>query len=72
MYVCMYVCMYVYTYVCFLLFIKHVPLQRNYTTCFVVHLCYFFFVGDAMTNTINGFPLELSLLQTLNPKVYNI
>jgi hypothetical protein len=57
----MYVCLYV-----FMLFIKHAPLQRNNTTCFIVHLCYIFVVGDAVTNTVNGFPSQLSLLHTLN------
>jgi hypothetical protein len=50
----------------FMLFIKHAPLERSNTTCFIVHLCYIFVVGDAVTNTINGFPLQLSLLYTLN------
>jgi hypothetical protein len=67
-FVCMCVCVCVCVYVCvfFMLFIKHAPLQRSNTTCFIVHLCYIFVVGDAVTNTINGFPLQLSLLYTLN------
>jgi len=41
----------------------HAPLQSSNNTCFIVHLCYFFVVGVTMTNTINGFPLQMSLLQ---------
>jgi len=44
------------------------------TTCFIVLLCYFFVVGDAETSSINGFPLQVSLLHcyvlgTYTPKV---
>jgi len=57
----------------------HAPLQRSNTTrtCFILPLCYFFVVGDAETNSVNGFPLQVSLLHcyilgTYTPKVYNI
>jgi hypothetical protein len=68
--VCVCVCVGVCVYVCicvwcvFMLFIKHAPLQRSNTTCFIVHLCYIFVIEDAVTNTINGFPLQLPLLHT--------
>jgi hypothetical protein len=57
-------CIPLYVCIFFMLFIKHAPLQRSNTICFIVHLCYIFVVGDAVTNTINGFPLQLSLLHT--------
>jgi len=37
----------------------HAPLQKSHTTCFIVHLFNFFVIGDAVTNTISGFPLHL-------------
>jgi len=37
----------------------HAPLQKSNTTCFIVHLFNFFIIGDAVTNTISGFPLHL-------------
>jgi len=75
--VCVCVCMYIYIYFFFCWLNTHAPLQRSNTTCFIVPLCYFFVVGDAETNSVNGFPLQVSLLHcyilgTCTPKVYNI
>jgi hypothetical protein len=66
--VCIYVCMYVFFLV---LFIKHAPLQSSNTTCFILHLL-LSAVGDAVTITINGFPLQFSLLHTLDILLYII
>ena len=41
--------------------IRHAPLQKSNTTCFIGHLCNFFVIGDAVTNKISGFPLHLHL-----------
>jgi hypothetical protein len=40
----------------------HAPLQRSNTTCFIVRLCYYFDIGDAVTRSVSGFPLQLPLL----------
>jgi len=54
--VCMYACIF-FKYI----FIRHAPLQKSNTICFIVHLCNFFVIGDAVTNTVSGFPLHLHL-----------
>jgi hypothetical protein len=38
----------------FMLFIKHAPLQKSNTTCLIVHLCYIFVVGDAVTLSMDS------------------
>jgi hypothetical protein len=40
----------------------HAPLHSSNTTCFIVHLCYYFDIGDAVTRSVSGFPLQVSLL----------
>ena len=46
-----------YVRIFLILFIEHAPLQSSNTTCFLV----IFVVGDAVTSTINVFPLHLHL-----------
>ena len=53
MLICVLVCMYFFL----IWFIEHAPLQSSNTTCFLV----IFVVGDAVTGTINVFPLHLHL-----------
>jgi hypothetical protein len=56
--------MYVRTYVCIFVYWlnTHAPLQRSNTTCVIVHLCYYFDIGNAVTRSVSGFPLQVSLL----------
>jgi hypothetical protein len=42
-------CICMYVFFCWLN--THAPLQSSNTTCFIVHLCYFFVVGDAVTSS---------------------
>jgi hypothetical protein len=48
--------------VCVCFFYTHAPLQRSNTTGFIVHLCYYFDIGDAVTRSVSGFPLQVPLL----------
>ena len=65
----MYVCI-LYIYLFIYLFIRHAPLQKSNSIGFILHLCNFFVIGDAVTNTISGFPLHLHLhyLEHLQPE----
>jgi hypothetical protein len=40
----------------------HAPLGRSNATCFIVHVCYNSDIGDAVTRSVSGFPVHVSLL----------
>jgi hypothetical protein len=60
------VCVYIYIYICMYMFFywlnTHAPLQRSNTKCFIVHLCYYFDIGDAVTRSVSALPLQVSCM----------